>query len=47
MTRYAIDDACNALVASWSTGIGDAAAVVTELPVRSSTGSSCAGSPPT
>jgi hypothetical protein len=32
VTRYAIDRARNALIAQWSTGIGDTATTVTELP---------------
>ncbi|GAA3677748.1 hypothetical protein GCM10022224_047290 [Nonomuraea antimicrobica] len=32
MTRYAIDCARNALIAQWSTGIGDTATTVAELP---------------
>ncbi|MEU6711389.1 hypothetical protein ABZ897_07880 [Nonomuraea sp. NPDC046802] len=32
MTRYAIDRARNTLIAQWSTGIGDTATVVAELP---------------
>ncbi|SEG97817.1 hypothetical protein SAMN05444920_11171 [Nonomuraea solani] len=35
MTRYAIDRARNALTAQWSTGIGDTAITVTELPSSS------------
>ncbi|MGP3955829.1 hypothetical protein ACTWPT_07510 [Nonomuraea sp. 3N208] len=32
MTRYAVDQGRNALIASWSTGIGDVATTVAELP---------------